>query len=60
VEYLDQQKMKFEIPPHQGVGEFLCQQKIQIESIKDLKTFEGNLEEAMMNVLRANQNVGAR
>ncbi len=60
VEFLDQQKKKFEIPAHQGVGEFLCQQKIQIESIKDLKTFEGNLEEAMMNVLRANQNGGAR
>jgi ABC-2 type transport system ATP-binding protein len=45
----------FLLPKDMGVGELLTQKKIELSSIQDLKTQEGSLEEAFLNVVQGDK-----
>lgn len=52
IELVSGERKKFLIPSQQSVGEILKESKLVLESIKDIRTTEGTLEDAVMSVLK--------
>jgi ABC-2 type transport system ATP-binding protein len=54
-----QNKYTFQIPSQKMVGEFLQEAQVDVSLIKDIRTFDGNLEDAFKNILKSNNEVCA-
>jgi ABC-2 type transport system ATP-binding protein len=55
VEMNDHQKFQFQVPKGLGIGGLLAEKKINLNQIKDIRTNEGTLEEAFLNILKGHQ-----
>jgi ABC-2 type transport system ATP-binding protein len=47
-------KYTFQIPSQKMVGEFLQETQVDVSLIKDIRTFDGNLEDAFKSILKSN------